>query len=324
MRLKKFRDIHTGLHVPGPSINCVFQVEKFRSDGTITYKGPRFNNIILDVGLDEWAVDGMEGGLLNRINVGTGSSTPATGQSGLDAFLASTNNIRSNARTYSIGPPVVATIVRQWQFNIGTCTGNLTEVGISADSNDKYLNRQLFRDDVGNPVTITVADDEGLRVTAEVSIYAPMDDMETVTGSFPVDGVARNYTMHFLADEFLKTDVGTYGCSILGIWGRNFVHVMPSYNAINTTTYYDRAKIGARSWTDYVLGSFNRTLTTVWAPDTLVGDINCLQTGLVYNGYPQSTCGALCFIFNLDTPINVLDTEELTIELKTSWGRYTP
>ena len=316
--IRKRRSRLYTLESPKFRAGCVFQLEKYRSDGTITYKGPLFNNIVLDVGLDSWSgieLAGQYGGLAYRLNVGTGSSEPSTGQTGLDSYTASTDAILDRSYTHDeTADPVYASLWRKWEFPIGSCTGNLTELGLSNDDGENYFNRQLFRDEFGNPVTITVLDDEGLRVDGTVFVYAPLLPSEQITGSFLLnESVTINYHLEM---GFGSSGFGTWVIYDLNRSGDEMrLSISDAYSG------YGRGQVGSDDRHSYLTGSFERLVTTTLAPGDFVGDGARLCTGFHHHTHSTDD-DLLLFHFRLDNVIPVADNEELTIEWKMSWGRY--
>src|SRR5690606_7534789 len=72
--------------------------------------------------------------------------------------------------------------------------GNLAELGFfSAADGGTMWNRQLFRDELGNPTAITKTSEDQLRVTYEYRVYPPWDDLvqEIEVNGVPVEVVNR-------------------------------------------------------------------------------------------------------------------------------------
>jgi len=317
--IRKRRSRLYTLESPKFRVGCVFQVEKYRSDGTITYKGPLFNNIVLDVGLDSWSGDQLDG-LTDQLNVGTGSSEPSTGQTGLDSYTASTDTILDSSYTYDeTADPVYVSLWRKWEFPIGSCTGNLTELGLSNSDGGNYFNRQLFRDEYGDPVTITVLDDEGLRVDGTVFVYAPLLPSEQITGSFLLnESVTINYHLEMAFGEDVADSTNGFGTWVINSLDRSDYLMRLSIS--DTYSGYGRGQVGSDDRHSYLTGSFEQLVTTTLAPGAFVGDGARLCTGFHYPDKPGYD--VLFFHFRLDDVIPVADNEELTIEWKMSWGRY--
>ena len=315
-------------HLPKITVGCYFQVEKYRADGTTTYCGPWFANTVLNVGLDSLAgrrnlvPGGGDLSAVNRINVGTGTSEPATTNTGLDNFLASTGSLYGSLSVdHSVGDiaaslPAWKSFQQTFAFAIGFTGGNvnLTELGLSNASNSSYFNRQLFRDENNDPTVIQVQDDEGLRVTVRVVIYAPMAVDETDTGLADINGASKGYAIKQLGGDWL-TGTGTAARIIA-----------PGYiGTLSPDVYIATADGGfvaasSRSVVGYTAGSFYREVEAVWSPGTFIGAWKRIRTQMKNTTSPTNNVGGL-FVATLDEAIEILDTEEIKITFRRSWGR---
>lgn len=332
MKLLRMRSSKLFIPMDKVLVGCTFQAQKFRSDGTITHQGPEFHNTVLDVGLDKLAVHrvGLVGGTgswnnnASTINVGTGSSVPAQGQSGLDSYLASTSSIYGSSTSgYDIADPIHRWSKSTYEFAIGSCTGNLTEVGLSKEDNTDYFNRQLFRDELGDPVTITVASDEGLRVTCTLYLYGDMQPGDIVSGSFLLNNSDTiNYDRELTSDTGWLTTTNTSSLGFLGIDpddGRMFGI------AASTTTFDASGEANADSHTTlaYSAGSFYRDYECVWNPGTFIGDINSILFEAMFPP-PYGGVGTRSehfSAFRLSPAVSVTDVDEVTITFRRAWGR---
>ncbi len=139
-----------------------------------------FDNLILDQGLDRIASSNPANSVINSVQVGTGSTAPAVGQTGLVTFL--TGTVR-NFTSYSFNQgaaPYLATTVFSWQFDQGAAAGNLSEVGVGWGVNGATLfSRALIVDGGGSPTTITVLANEFLTVTYTLTCTPPATDVVT-------------------------------------------------------------------------------------------------------------------------------------------------
>jgi len=297
-------------------VGCTFQVEKFRNDGAVTYRGPEFSNLVLNVGLDQMASSGfgIAGGNCYYINVGEGSSTPAQTQTGLDNFLAATNNDISSSYGYQASTPYHKWGQATFEFAIGSCTGNLTELGLSGSSNAEYFNRQLFRDDAGDPTTITVKSDEGLRITAKGFFYPDIEPGDTVAGSFLLNGTDTIDTIREMTADTYWLSRTEYG-KMIAIRDPN--GRMPFITDSNTAF---KAGTGPDSNSEiaYTNGNYYRDNSYTWAAGTFIGDVNtiCFCIGVDWSQAWEFSA------FRLTPAITLADTDELTLTLRRSWGRY--
>lgn len=159
--------MHVDTHI---GVGVEFILEKFNAQG-VTYRSDPFHNTVLNVGLLGWW-DYTLSEMTTYINVGSGTSAADATQVGLDSRLYTTStlfvakaDIRATVKEFYSGHKKV------FQFAIGTCTGTLTEVGLSRASNASYFNRQRFKNASGDFIAVQVLSDEGLRVTCNIKVY---------------------------------------------------------------------------------------------------------------------------------------------------------
>jgi len=110
--------------------------------------------------------------------VGTGSTAPDPAQTGLVSEVARTNADTSPAQSNNAEPtPGQAVFTRVREFTEAQVGGrNLTEWGFSpaAAAGNNLMCRELFRDGSGNPVVLTLAPDQRLRLIYKYSFsYTP-------------------------------------------------------------------------------------------------------------------------------------------------------
>lgn len=150
-----------------------------------------FKNLILNQGLDRVG----QGAWIGSCQVGTGSTTPAVGQTGLASFFAgSSTQGATDVDSYTPGPPPYHQLVRVCRFAEGTFSGtNITEVGMGwANTGSALFSRALILDGGGNPTSITVLSDETLDVEYTLRVFPPTAD---VAGSVVLDGTSYDYTL---------------------------------------------------------------------------------------------------------------------------------
>jgi hypothetical protein len=117
-------------------------------------------------------------GLGNYAVVGTGSAAPDPAQTGLVNEVARTNADTSPAQSYDAeSTPGQAVFTRVREFTEAQVGGrNLTEWGFSpaGAAGNNLMCRELFRDGLGNPVVLTLATDQRLRLIYKYSFsYTP-------------------------------------------------------------------------------------------------------------------------------------------------------
>lgn len=151
-----------------------------------------FDNIILDAGRDR-SCSGSSA--LGYCQVGTGTTTPTAGDTGLVAKIAHTNTQQNNSMfpgSYVAASPPYIQGSLTYRFAVGAAAGNLAEVGIGWASSGSLWSRALIVDSGGSPTPITILSDELLDVVYTLRVYPPTSD---VTGSVTLGGVSYSYTL---------------------------------------------------------------------------------------------------------------------------------
>lgn len=316
---KRMPPIRGMISLPEFRAGCEFKVQKFRSDGLITYEGPWFHNVVLNIGLDfmrSWNVVPGDGhSLIEYINVGTGTSDPSFTDTGLGNRVATTAKLYGSLTT-DHSPGDIGESLPSWrwwqrtfEFSVGflSANTNLTELGLSRFSDSEYFNRELFRDGNGDPTAITVKGDEGIRITVRSTLYASMAHNETIAASFGVDGITRAATTKLVGSAWRTSDD----------------HIMPGHWPSGPKAVYvataDGSFVEATSYSDlpYTDGDHYRDRELTWYPGTFVGDWKRIRTGWSYG----SNVGGYMWEIVLDEAISIADTEEIKMTVRRSWGR---
>jgi len=318
------------IHKKEPSVVCWFRAQKYTAGGTITYEGPWFRNTILNSGLDLLRLyalrpySGANAGVTQKINVGTGTSEPSVTDTGLDAFVASTSStygslgMGNSSGDVSTSDPCYQYWERTFAFAVGFLgtNTNLTELGLSRVENSNYLNRQLFRDELGDPTVIPVQTDEGLRITCRIYLYGEDAVGATTTSSFDINSVSRPCTIEQLGGDWL-TSAKTYVHNVIG-------HINNTDAIRIATAGGSFVRPDSRSAASYTSGNFYWDVEYTWNPDTFVGDLKRINTYMMgrhaIQGYIQVVSSYNQIV--LDDAITIEDTQELKLTLRRSWGRY--
>lgn len=153
-----------------------------------------FDNIILDAGR-EHSCSGSA--VIGFCQVGTGTTTPTAGDTGLVAKIAHTSTLQGGVGNifpgaYVSGSPPYIKGSLTYRFAVGAAAGNLSEVGIGWASSGSLWSRALIADSGGSPTTITILSDEQLDVVYELRVYPPTTD---ATGTATLGGVSYSYTL---------------------------------------------------------------------------------------------------------------------------------
>jgi hypothetical protein len=301
-------------------VGCVFRVQKIKEDGTITYDGPEFHNVVLDQALDAMRNTPIHD-LTQRLHVGTNGSAVFPTNTGLLEPVSYLQDIG-----YTYGGEAFTSLPytykrREWYFPVGTVNGDLKELGLSS-TGDFFFNRQLFKDIYGNPTTITVASDEGLRVFTEIRLYGDINITEEEVGSFLfTDETAStsgtiNFTRSINGDAF--TNTSTSYSMLHGYYRDVFSDAMKMFIDNSTTGFTTNNRCNSITLEDYVDGSHESVCECYWDANSYSGDINSISTG------HDCRYNTAISTFYLDTPINISENEELRFTFKRSWGRYIP
>ena len=153
--------------------------------------GGEQHNLILDTFLEYlpvWstgAASTFEGLAFSHFAVGTGSTAPDVTNTALDAEVARFTTQISVSRTRTENGVYESVVERELGFASGN--GNLTEWGIAPSASDDLIVRELFRDEVGDPVTVTKTSDFKLRI--KYTFILTLTPTDLAAGSFVIDGI---------------------------------------------------------------------------------------------------------------------------------------
>tara|TARA_B100002049_G_scaffold146858_1_gene109168 strand:- start:15567 stop:16445 length:879 start_codon:yes stop_codon:yes gene_type:complete len=141
------------------------------------------DNIVVNNYLNNIASDSGNTGGIGSIAVGTGTTAPAATDTALVNQIGTTSNSVDSSSTNQVTVvPYYASDSYTFIFNIGEVSGNITEVSANTFSGG-IASRALFRDEFGDPTSVTVLADEQLRVTYEMRLTIPDTDvLATVNG----------------------------------------------------------------------------------------------------------------------------------------------
>src|SRR5690606_11810156 len=153
-----------------------FTVELIHARTGLVKRRLHFRNLITNAGLDALAGGTGISSLINYLAVGTGSSEPNYTDTTLNAEVARTNSTGGFADSDAMVGS--GDLVEYWRrirtrvFGQNEANGNLAELGFfSAAQGGTMWNRQLFRDELGNPTAITKTNEDQLRVRYEYRVY---------------------------------------------------------------------------------------------------------------------------------------------------------
>lgn len=182
---------------------------------------------------------------------------------------------------------------------------------VEFNANVKSGNNVLADYDWQEPTIITVAADEGLRIYAQVIMYAEAE-LNTNVGkaAFGFDNLTAS-----------TTNSHTYNMQI------QMFDLYSNYGTFNNSHLFLDASLGARTT---VANSHARTFTTTaaggpymdiegtWNPGAFTGDLTYISLDVEKNNF-----NFFLFAFALDSPeTGLVATEEIKITARISWGRH--
>ena len=272
-----------------------------------------FDNLILDAGLNRLGT----GAVASACQVGTGTSTPSTTDTSLQAYLVGTSTVQSDsAQSYVAGPPAYVTLSRTFRFGTGVAAGNLTEVGVGwTSATGSLFSRARIVDGGGSPATISVLSDETLDVVYTLRMYVPAD----VTGTVTLAGTVHNYTMRWAAVGSQPNVAGLMSYGMGTVYSTSAVWASTAALTAVTSTPTTAGTNGSVTASGYVSSSYKRSCTaTMSLTQGNVGGTRCLL--LLIN--PASGIGAVSEIQVEFSPVVPKDgTKVWTLNYEVSWGR---
>ena len=299
-----------------------FKIESYKVDatggevpGSRKLKADWFRNLILDQGFNLLAVSEQ---FMNACQVGSGSTSPAPGDSALAARVAGTSTIAGSSVARGSTAPYYVALTRTYRFATGVATGNLSEVGVGETINSGLFSRSLIKDPMGAPTTITVLSDESLDVTYEFRYYAPGSD---VTGSIVATGSiggTYDYTMR-AANVTLNANSDIFGWSLPV--GQN----APVFNSSSFRAYSGAIGpvTGSPSGTEVALSGVsprsyaNGSFVLDWDVNALAPNANI--AGGIKSMMVKLGIGTYQIEFTPAIPKTATDVVQLTLRL--SWAR---
>lgn len=312
------RTLEGQVDLPRVGLAAFVTVELVHARTGLVRQRLEFKNMLMDAFVDV----GIGGGtfapgsiLSNWIGVGTGATPPAANQTGLVAGLTprkqNTMATRGSGASFSY---VYASGQVTWTE--AEVNGNLTEFGVfSASTGGTMFARQLFRDALGNPTTVSKTSADQLRLTYEVRAYPPASAADVV-GVSNISGVNYDWQSNV-------TNLHDQGI----VWQQNLnsspnalsirAGTRTTMPAPNTNTGTGGATL-ASSYvnTAYVTGTYYVDREAWWEPATVTTPITsfCIHGG--GGAFP------VWWIIFQPTAIPKDNTKRLKLTFRLPWGRY--
>lgn len=308
------------------------------------------HNLILDAAYD--LLIGQHGflNLHSYAAVGTGSTPPASTQTALVGEVGRTrrdeNGDATGTRTaVYTGTPGVYDIQVVREFSESEVGGrNFTEWGFSplSNANGTLMCRELFRDGLGNPIVLTLATDQRLRLIYKIRVtIAPISQavslnisgLGTFTGTFRFYRRSRGTSSTVGGDlndtDLTLVDAIARGGASIYLSGSSTITLSMGFRWMSQVqhTSYDPGNVYAQGSTrggpkaptyGSVSGRSRPVLAQVWASsEANANDLWSYGWAASPSGY---TPGALAFI-SFDSPLAKSNLYKLQIDPWTlSWG----
>jgi len=267
-----------------------------------------FPNLITNIGLDRI---GTAADWLYYCQVGSGSSAPDFGDTGLSNYIGVTNTSVGTTNGVSGASPYYRWYKKIYRFSPGDATGNIAEVGVGwSNVSGSLFSRALVLDGAGSPTTITVLSDEYLDVTYECRRYLPEGDVTPYT--IELRGVTHTITggraayitnatiwaMPFQGGDVYSPTCTVYDGAIGGITGIPTGAHSTAYSPTKST---------------YVNGDHYRDWTYSFSLDqgNLTNFISAIVAPLVGGWYQ----------FGVSPDIEKTSDDIMSLTFRASWGR---
>lgn len=292
--IPRYRDVisNVGVALYGEMQWQLIETRRFRRPVVIQQGCQK--NLIVDAGFDAW-LENWSSGLaptlaiyFQYMAVGTGTTAPSVVQTALDYELA---RVQYTTRTLKGGPPPYWQC--QYTFNENQANGDLTEWGaFKASTGAPMWCRELFRDELGNPVVVTKTNTQVLLMQYTLYMQRTVDSVST---QFLIDGTTYTCvtTINNAQLRALMKQIGiSYGVGY-GI-EQAYVRTGTSNTASNLATDAENKLYGTiimhaqpaqdPAFSTYTSGSRQRSITYYLGPTESNGNIGEFVNGLAYNG----------------------------------------
>lgn len=275
-----------------------------------------FDNIITDAGLNFM---GDNDNFLNACQVGSGTGTPAAGDTSLGSFVAGTDTQQDFSKTAEATSPFFSKITKTYRFAEGAAAGNLSEVGIGDSTTAGTLfSRALITDSGGTATTITVLSDEFLDVTYQLQLVPP-----TADATFNVTDAGPDGTVHAVTLRAADADSAAQRWDFGGDDGNKVQASTNNFVGYDGAISTVDAKPSGNS-------SVASSLTTAAYSNNSLERLATASFGL-NNGNFASDLKSIWFVFTsagtwqaeFDPVIPKDNTKTLSITVKVSWTRTT-
>ena len=287
----------------------------------IIQETPWFHNTILNQGLDRMGVT-LAADVITSVQVGTGTTPPATTQTSLDAWVAGFNSGSPYpSSSVNSGSPDYKSL-KTWIFTFpqGDIVGTIAEVGVgwAPTAGNNLFSRELIRDGGGNPITLSLTAIDQLIVYYELT-YTPV--LTDGSGSVVLDSITYNYDSRILrVANFAQIPFVVLSQYLAGIETAATYQSGTTLGAI-TDNFPNGSTIANGTQTSvstiaYTPGTYYLDKTIFWD----VGRANDAG-GIGAIALEGGSLSSIFYQIVFDSPIPKDNTQQLTLVVRYSWAR---
>lgn len=283
-----------------------------------------FDNLIVNGGMDALGSGSnvIPNTLYAYCGVGTGNTTPANTDTALVAEILPRENNNAgigDTKTYQSGSPDFIKFVTVRQFATTEANGNLTEIGFfGTPTGGTMFSRQLIKDGVGNPTTLTKTSSDQLRITYEIDVYPPQTDAvflaQNISGTnYDITGRAQNVSQANCWLNLLTNFNGICNVNATAVADSLLTSALTTRTSLSTPAGTTAAS--SRTNAAYTNGSFQRDITDVW--NTATGNGTWVTVGT-----PCTAGTTYLFGWGLSPSLVKNSTQQLTWNYRVAWARH--
>lgn len=259
-------NISLNLNIPSARVSGRYKLTVRKSNGDIRLETDWFDNLITNTGLDALLSTDVYGDFASRCHIGSGSTTPSYTDTALVSQYATTTSRQSVDVTELTSPYRYSTTIVYRFAAVGAgVTRTIREIGTSSNSLETLVSRALILDSSGNPMTITMYEEEVLDATYEftnVPALVDADYLQTIT----INSV--EYSINWRASTVGGVSSSSWWGIPTGVSGNDGIS-----SSLTTGTFYSGSvgatttgpsgtSYGTTSYTStYTPGTYSRTFT---------------------------------------------------------------
>lgn len=321
MKLNQVEESISAINTPTIGIAGEVRCVITGADGTVKTDTGYQKNLILNQGLEFFG--GGYGSFINdRCAIGSGNSTPAITQTGLDAYIAQAigTDVVSDYTYTDTGDGMYRSWTQKKYRFTGLSNVNISEVGLvstgTASTNYYLTTRALIKDNLGAPTSISVKTGETLDIYYKIYRVVDTRDKSFVINVLDGNGGSVPYNVVIRPAEMVSI-------GYIGVWAKGLNNVatyaytgelggVTSKPLLPKGSYANTASLSAYTPQSYKL----RIQSTLGLADAN-GTFRSIYIESLFSPF-QARFGRV----SDDAPLTKTSSDTLVIPLEFSWGRY--